>query len=252
VRYSIIIPAFNERLRIEECLLKVIGHVAERRWHAEIIIVNDGSTDETPNIVRRFMGSNPHVRLIENPGNRGKGFSVRHGMSKGVGEVLLLTDADLSAPINEAKKLFDAIEAGADVAIGSRWLDSAFQTKRQSLVRQLGGRAINYTNRWLLGLQLKDTQCGFKAFTRDAAKSIFPITSIDRWGWDPEVLYLAGKIGFNVAEIPVEWAHDDRSKISPVRDGISILVDAWRVRRNAMMGLYKEAKRRPLARAAAK
>jgi dolichyl-phosphate beta-glucosyltransferase len=164
-------------------------------------------------------------------------------MTEGSGDVLLLTDADLSAPIYEAKKLFAAITTGADVAIGSRWLDSGSQTKRQSPIRQLGGRIFNVLNRVFLGLQLKDTQCGFKAFTREAAKSIFPVTRIDRWGWDPEVLFLAGRLGFKVAEVPVEWAHDERSKISPIRDGFGIVRDMIRVRRYALLGRYASAKR---------
>ena len=252
MRYSIIIPAYNERLRIAEGLDKVLAYVAEQRWNAEVIVVNDGSKDETDAIVRRYMQSHPNLRLLENPGNKGKGYAVRHGMMEASGDVLLLTDADLSAPIYEANKLFAAITAGADVAIGSRWLDSDSQTKRQSPIRQLGGRVFNILNRVFLGLQLKDTQCGFKAFTREAAKSIFPVTRIDRWGWDPEVLYLAGKLGFKVAEVPVEWAHDERSKISPIRDGIGIVRDMLRVRRFAFLGYYKAAKRIPQIRVAAR
>lgn len=250
MRYSIIIPAYNERLRIADGLDAVLRFVADQRWDAEVIVVNDGSKDETDAIVRGYMQKHKNLRLLENPGNKGKGYAVRHGMTEGSGDVLLLTDADLSAPIYEARKLFDAIAKGADVAIGSRWLDSESQTKRQSPIRQLGGRVFNILNRIFLGLELKDTQCGFKAFTREAAKTIFPVTRIDRWGWDPEVLFLAGKLGFKVAEVPVEWAHDERSKISPIRDGIGIVRDMLRVRRFAILGYYKTAKRVPQVRVA--
>ena len=252
MRYSIIIPAYNEQLRIAEGLDKVFAYISAQDWDAEVIVVNDGSRDETEAIVRRYIKKHSKLRLLDNPGNKGKGYAVRHGMLEGSGDVLLLTDADLSAPISEASKLFQAIASGADVAIGSRWLDSTSQTKRQSPIRQLGGRIFNVLNRLFLGLQLKDTQCGFKAFTREAAKSIFPVTRIDRWGWDPEVLYLAGILGFKVAEVPVEWAHDERSKISPIRDGIGIVRDMLRVRRFALLGCYKDAKRVPRTRVAAR
>jgi dolichyl-phosphate beta-glucosyltransferase len=252
VRYSIIIPAYNEQLRIAEGLDKVFAYISAQDWDAEVIVVNDGSSDETEAIVRRYIKKHSKLRLLDNPGNKGKGYAVRHGMLEGSGDVLLLTDADLSAPISEASKLFQAIASGADVAIGSRWLDSTSQTKRQSPIRQLGGRIFNVLNRLFLGLQLKDTQCGFKAFTREAARSIFPVTRIDRWGWDPEVLYLAGQLGFKIAEVPVEWAHDERSKISPVRDGIGIVRDMLRVRRFALLGRYKDAKRVPRTRVAAR
>lgn len=179
------------------------------------------------------------MRLLENPGNRGKGYAVRHGMHEGQGEVFLLTDTDLSAPIYEAKKLFAAIEVeGHGVAIGSRWMLPNMQLRPQPLYRQFTGRIFNGMNRVVLGLHLRDTQCGFKAFSRAAAQAIFPHTLIDRWGWDPEVLFLAKRLGFSIAEIPVAWSHDPRSKIRPIRDGISIVMDMWRVRWNSIRGHY--------------
>jgi glycosyltransferase involved in cell wall biosynthesis len=243
LKYSIIIPAYNERLRIAEGLDKVLAHVRDRGLDAEIIVVNDGSRDETPEIVRGYMKQHSNIRLLENPGNRGKGYSVRHGMMEARGDVLLLTDADLSAPIYESKKLFAAIEDGADVAVGSRWQRPGMQTRRQPSYRRITGRIFNGLNRIFLGLRLKDTQCGFKAFTREAAHSIFPTAQVDRWGWDPEVLFLANRLNYRVAEIPVEWAHDDRSKINPIRDGFSIVLDMLRVRWFHLRGDYAGLKR---------
>ena len=243
LKYSIIIPAYNERLRIAEGLDKVLAYLREQRLDAEIIVVNDGSRDETPDIVRKYMEKHPQIRLLENPGNRGKGYAVRHGMLEALGDVRLLTDTDLSAPIYESQKLFAAIEQGADVAVGSRWQRPGMQTRRQPWYRQITGRIFNGLNRLFLGLRLKDTQCGFKAFTRTAALSIFPTTQVDRWGWDPEVLFLANRLGLRVAEIPVEWAHDDRSKINPIRDGFSIVFDMMRVRWFHLKGAYANLKR---------
>ena len=236
--YSIVIPAYNESERIVATLDKVLAHIAQERWVAEIVVVNDGSRDDTAEIVRRYGRQNAAVRLVENPGNRGKGFSVRNGMLHANGETILFSDADLSSPIYEAKKLFAALEAGADIAIGSRWLRSETQTQRQSLLRQVFSRTYNILLRLLLGLRFKDTQCGFKAFKREAAQQIFPRQRIERWGFDPETLYLARKAKLRVDEIPVEWANDDRSKVNPVRDGMRMFTEILRVRWNDMTGKY--------------
>ena len=237
-QYSIIIPAYNESERIRSGLDQVLAYVAGQRWDAEIIVVDDGSRDHTAGIVKEYAARNPIVRLVPNPGNRGKGYSVRNGMTSATGELRLFTDADLSAPIAEAGKLMGALRAGADVAIGSRWLDPALQTERQSGFRQLAGRIFNLLLRIVLGLGYKDTQCGFKAFNRRAAEVIFPRQRIERWGFDPEILFLAKKFGLRTAEVPVQWAHDERSKISPVRDGIRMFGELLKVRWNDLMGRY--------------
>jgi dolichyl-phosphate beta-glucosyltransferase len=236
--YSIIIPAYNESQRIAASLNKIIAYTSEQKWMTEILVVNDGSRDNTSDIVREYAKSHPQVRLIENPGNRGKGYTVRHGMSQATGEILLFTDADLSSPIQESKKLFAAIQAGADVAIGSRWLQAELQTERQPLHRQLFGRIFNLLLRIILGLKYKDTQCGFKAFTRKAALALFPRQRIERWGFDPELLFLSQKYGLQIAEVPVEWAHDDRSKINPVVDGFKMFVEMLRIRWADVTGKY--------------
>ncbi len=239
-KYSIIIPAYNESQRIPATLEKVLAHIAQENWEAEVLVVNDGSRDSTADIVRSYAEAHPSVRVVENPGNRGKGYSVRHGMQQARGEVLLFSDADLSSPIYEAGKLFEALNSGADVAIGSRWLASETQTERQPLYRQLFGRLFNLMLRVVLGLPFKDTQCGFKAFTRRAADAIFPRQQIERWGFDPELLFLARKFGFVTREVPVEWAHDVRSKINPVRDGLAIFCEMLRIRWNDVRGKYKQ------------
>jgi dolichyl-phosphate beta-glucosyltransferase len=236
--YSIIIPAYNESQRIAASLDKIIAFTTEQHWLTEILVVNDGSRDNTADIVREYAKFHSQVRLLENPGNRGKGYTVRHGMSQATGEILLFTDADLSSPIQESRKLFAAIQAGADVAIGSRWLQAELQTERQPFHRQVFGRIFNLLLRIILGLKYKDTQCGFKAFTRQAAQTLFPRQRIERWGFDPELLFLSLKYGLAIAEVPVEWAHDDRSKINPVVDGFKMFTEMLRVRWADLTGKY--------------
>jgi glycosyltransferase involved in cell wall biosynthesis len=237
--YTFIVPAYNESDRLAVSLPKILDYVQQQRVRSEIIVVNDGSTDDTAAVVRRFMSGNADVRLVENPGNRGKGYSVRHGMLEAQGDVMLFTDADLSSPIYEADKLFAAIEKGADVAIGSRWLEAALQTERQPWHRQVYGRMFNLALRLTLGLKYRDTQCGFKAFTRKAVETIFTRQRVERWGFDPELLFIADKFHLRTVEVPVEWAHDHRSKISPVRDGLKMALEMLAVRWNDLKGIYE-------------
>jgi glycosyltransferase involved in cell wall biosynthesis len=178
------------------------------------------------------------VRLVENPGNRGKGYSVRNGMLNAQGEIILFSDADLSSPIEEMPKLLEALAAGADIAIGSRWLRAELQTQRQSLHRQLFGRIFNLLQRMILGLRFKDTQCGFKAFTRRAAHAIFPLQRIERWGFDPEILFLARKFGFRVQEVPVLWGHIGGTRIHPLIDGSRMFQELVHIRWNDLTGKY--------------
>ncbi len=237
-RYSVVIPAYNESKRIPATLQAVADCVRARGWSAEIIVVDDGSRDSTADVVRAFAARHSEVRLIQNPGNRGKGFSVRNGVLRALGEIVMFTDADLSAPIEEAEGLFAAISAGADIAIGSRWLERTRQTIRQPLYRQFFGRCFNAVTRLVMGLPFADTQCGFKAFTRAAAQTVFQLQTIDRWGFDPEILFIALKRGFRIEEVPVSWAHDERSRISYLKDGMRMLEDIAVVRWNALLGRY--------------
>jgi glycosyltransferase involved in cell wall biosynthesis len=240
--YSIIIPAYNEGARLGATLDRVLAYVAEKGWDAEVLAVDDGSRDHTADLIRSYAGKDPRLHLLENPGNRGKGYSVRNGMLHAQGEVLLFSDADLSSPIEEAEKLFAALAGGADIAIGSRWLRSDLQTQRQPLYRQLFGRIFNLLLRIILGLNFKDTQCGFKAFNRKAANTIFPLQKIERWGFDPELLYLGRKFRFKIVEVPVAWAHSEGTRISPLRDGIRMFLEMLRIRWNALTGKYSVAR----------
>jgi glycosyltransferase involved in cell wall biosynthesis len=155
-QYSIVIPAYNEAARISGALESVVAFVRERGWFAEVVVVDDGSRDKTAELVRAFAANAPEVRLLQNPGNRGKGYSVRHGILQSFGEVVMFTDADLSAPMVEAAGLVAAIADGADIAIGSRWLERTRQTIRQPLYRQFFGRCFNGVTRAVMGLPYAD------------------------------------------------------------------------------------------------
>jgi len=239
--YSIIIPAYNESERITATLESVAAYARQQQWDVEVLVVNDGSRDNTVAVVEQLARAHPFIRIIENPGNRGKGYSVRNGMLQSRGEILLFSDADLSSPIEEAPKLFEAIAAGADVAIGSRWLRAELQSQRQPLMRQIYGRMFNVALRLLLGLNFRDTQCGFKAFRREAAQRIFPLQKIERWGFDPEILFLARKLGFRTVEVPVRWAHSAGTRLHPLRDGMRMVWEIFRVRWYAITGQYRHS-----------
>lgn len=235
---SIVIPAYNEGLRIERALDQTLTCIEDQKWDAELLVVDDGSSDDTAAIVESWMKRHQRLHLIRNPANRGKGYSIRNGMLQAAGEIVMFSDADLSAPIVEAELLVAAIQAGADVAIGSRWLDRKRQTVHQPLYRQFFGRCFNGITRTVMGLPFKDTQCGFKAFRREAAQVIFRLQTIERWGFDPEILFIASKLAFNIEEVPVTWGHDDRSRISYLKDGSKMLQEMGIIRYNALVGRY--------------
>jgi dolichyl-phosphate beta-glucosyltransferase len=235
---SIVIPAYNESARIGKALDEVLRCVHDRNWHAEILVVNDGSTDRTAEVVQGFVQLHPEVRLLNNTKNRGKGFSVRRGVLHAVGEMVMFTDADLSAPMEEAERLFDALRQGADIAIGSRWLERNRQILKQPLYRQFFGRCFNAITRIVMGLPFADTQCGFKAFRRPVAQTIFQLQRIERWGFDPELLFIALKRGYKIQEVPVTWGHDERSRLSYIKDGLKMLEEIAYIRWEAFAGAY--------------
>jgi len=237
-KYSIVIPAYNESARIPATLRSVVDCIRARGWNAEVVVVNDGSHDDTAAVVNAFAQTAPEIRLLENPTNCGKGYSVRHGILEARGDIVMFTDADLSSPMDEAEDLFTAIAGGADIAIGSRWLATSRQTHRQPLYRQIFGRCFNLLTRMVMNLPFADTQCGFKAFTRPAAQTVFQLQTIERWGFDPEILFIALKRGYQIREVPVSWAHDARTRISYLRDGLQMLKELAIVRWNALLGRY--------------
>ena len=236
---SIIIPAVNEERRLPETLEKIHKYLLARSLRAEVLVVDDGSTDSTAQVVDSLRQAYPEVRRITNVSNHGKGFAVRQGMLEARGEFALFTDADLSTPIEEADKLLAVLrDRRCDGAIGSRGLDRRLIEIRQSLAREAGGTVFNRAVRLLTGLRFADTQCGFKAFRLDRARILFEQQRVIGFGFDPEILFLAGRHGLRIVEIPVRWAHHPASKVKFVEDGLRMLWDLWVIRRNAWRGLY--------------
>jgi dolichyl-phosphate beta-glucosyltransferase len=238
---SIVIPAFNEERRLPQTLDRVQDFLKARPGTYEVMVVDDGSTDDTAKLVERTSAGWPALRLLKNPGNRGKGYSVRHGMLEAVGNIVLFTDADLSAPIEEADKLFAALKTH-DAAIGSRAIDRGVIEVHQSRSREIAGILFNRVVRLILALPYEDTQCGFKAFVRVRARILFEQQRIERFGFDPELLFLAKRHGLAVAEVPVRWAHDEGTRVHALRDGLRMVFDVFRVRWNSLLGRYPRQK----------
>ena len=238
---SIVIPAYNEEQRLPASLEQVLGYLSAREWSSrEVLVVNDGSTDETQSVVEELAASRPDVRLLNNPGNRGKGYSVRHGMLEAAGDWVLFSDADLSAPIEELDKLIRvAREQGGEVVIGSRALDRSLIGVHQSGFREWAGRIFNLMMRILTGLPFWDTQCGFKLFSARAAREVFKRQRLDGFGFDVESLFVARKLGFKTVEIPVRWNHVEGTKVSMFSDSINMFLDLVRVRMNQLRGYYR-------------
>ena len=236
---SIIIPAYNEERRLPKALDRIGAYLNARPWRSEIIVVDDGSSDATAKLVESYRDKYPDLRLVSNDRNRGKGFSVRHGILEARGEIVLFTDADLSTPIEEADKLLVALrEQHFDAAIGSRAIDRSLIEVHQSAFREQAGILFNLLVRRISGVDFSDTQCGFKAFRRERAGIVFKQQRIEGFGFDPEILFLAKRHGLRVAEIPVRWSHDSATKVHVIADGIRMFFELLVVRWNALRGLY--------------
>ncbi len=239
---SIVIPSYNEELRLPASLEKIARYIRERRPNTEVLVVDDGSTDRTAAVAESWKEQIPQLRVLSNGNNRGKGFSVRHGSLDARGDVVLFTDADLSAPIEEGEKLLKALE-NHDIAIGSRAVDRNLIEVHESLFREFAGIIFNRIVRLILRLPFVDTQCGFKAFRRERCRIIFQQQTIERFGFDPELLYLARHHGLSTIEVPVRWAHSPATKVSMMRDSVQMFLDVFVIRWNALMGRYKKASR---------
>jgi glycosyltransferase involved in cell wall biosynthesis len=237
---SIVIPAFNEELRLPASLESISTYIRDRRPDTEVLVVDDGSTDRTVAVAESWRERIAHLRVLSNGTNRGKGFSVRHGSLEARGEIVLFTDADLSSPIEEADKLLAALQSH-DVAIGSRAVDRGLIEVHESVFREFAGIVFNRIVRLILRLPIVDTQCGFKAFRRARCRIIFEQQTIERFGFDPELLYLARHHGLSIQEVPVRWAHSPATKVNMLRDSVQMFLDVFAVRWNALRGRYRRA-----------
>lgn len=240
---SVIIPAYNEEKTIEQALKKTSDYLEQQKHDYEIIVVDDGSADHTLEIAKKIslptstLLSAGKIKILENKVNRGKGYAVKRGILEGAKEWILFADADMATPIEELENFLR--HSNYDILIASRALPDSRILTHQSKFRELGGRAINLFVRLLFLPGIWDTQCGFKLFRSSAAKKIFPLQTIDRFGFDIEVLYLARKHGFTIKELPVTWSHQPNTKVNPIKDGLRILWDLVKIKINNLRGLYK-------------
>ena len=232
---SIIIPAYNEENRLPGSLSAVRDYLSQTAWDfVEVVVVDDGSRDGTAEAAR-----STGARVLPNPGNRGKGYSVRHGVLEAKGEWVLVTDADLSAPIAELEKLWSAAQGErAQVAIGSRAVDRSLVGVHQPAMREWMGRGFNLAMRLVTGLPFRDTQCGFKLFEAAAAREIFRRQRLDGFGFDVEVLFIAQRLGYRCLEVPVRWDNVEGTKVS-LWLGMTAFLDLLKVRWNGITGKYR-------------
>ncbi len=239
---SIIIPAYNEASRIGNSLTQVLRFAEAYPGGAEVIVVDDGSTDATAAVVESFLpGAGGRLKLLRHPGNRGKGAAVHTGFQAAGGEIVLFTDADLSAPISEAPRLIDPVASGlCDIAIGSRALDLSRIHTNQTWLRRTMGRTFNRMVRVWTGLNIRDTQCGFKAFRRSLMTPIFAAQRLNGFAFDVELLYLASRQGLRILEIPVTWNHVEASRVALITDSAAMFGELIRICVNDWRGLYTD------------
>ncbi|MCD4813001.1 glycosyltransferase family 2 protein [bacterium] len=227
---SIVVPAYNEEARLAKTLMTIQTYLQKREDSYEVIVVSDGSSDNTVGLARRFAEQGLNIRVLHNKRNRGKGASIRRGVAASRGARVLFTDADLSTPIQELEKLEAAMQQGADVAIASRALQGAAVTVRQPFYREMMGKTFNRFARLITLSGIHDTQCGFKLFTRKIARDIFRRMTIKGFGFDVEILYLARQSQAQIVEVPVIWNNVMDSKVSPIADSFQMFVDLFLIR----------------------
>ncbi len=235
---SVVIPAYNEAGRIASTVEAAVEFV-RGEGGGEVIVVDDGSRDETAALVDNFRRDHPEVKLLRNERNRGKGYSVRRGMLEARGSLRLFCDADGSTPLREARKLFARLEGGeADVAIGSREMPDSDVARPQPRYRRVMGWVFRKLVAALVVRGFRDTQCGFKAFRAEAARDVFRRLRLDGFAFDVEAIFVARRLGYRVVEVGVRWLDSGQSRVRPVRDALRMLRDLFRIRLNALRGRY--------------
>ena len=233
VHFSVVVPVYNEENKILETVRRISVFLALKKYNCELIVVDDGSKDSTRQILEGIAREDKHgyLKFIHYDTNKGKGYACRQGMLAAKGRYVLLTDADLSSPIKESDKLIWALEKGADVAIGSRAVHEEGCDVRQTLKRRIAGRIFNFFVQMLVLPGIHDSQCGFKCFTQEAAQKLFSTQKLDGFSFDVEVLYLARKFGYKIAEVPVMWAQGADSRVSFFRDSLRMVNDLFKVKK---------------------
>lgn len=229
---SLIIPAYNEELRISATLQHILDYLHRQGESFEILIVDDGSTDHTRAVVQYFIEHYPQeVKLLKNPRNRGKGYSIKRGVEEATGDIILFSDADLSTPIEEMEKLLPYLKEDYDIAIGSRALPESKIMVHQPWYRENMGKIFNLLVQALVFPGIKDTQCGFKAYKTKVAKELFSQSFIEGFAFDVEILYLARKAKYRVKEVPISWLNSPQSKVHPLIDSARMFWELLKIRR---------------------
>jgi dolichyl-phosphate beta-glucosyltransferase len=250
VDLSIVVPAYNESQRLPPTLAKLDAFLKTQPLRYEIVVVDDGSKDNTCDVVTAHMSTIAGLRLVRQTPNRGKGAAVRLGMLQARGQIRVMCDADGSMPAEELPKLLAPItKGGAEIAIGSRYAEGAKTDVKQPFYRVLWSRLCNRVIQKSLVPGVRDTQCGFKAFTAEAARDLFRYGRIDGWAFDLEILALARRRGFAIAEVGVEWKDDGRSRVNPLKDMWKVISEAMTIRRNLKAGVYDTVNALPAAAA---
>jgi dolichyl-phosphate beta-glucosyltransferase len=227
---SVVIPAYNEAQRLPPSLHKLLAYAQQQSRRLDVVLVDDGSQDGTAEITRQILGDRLPLTVLVNKPNRGKGHSVRRGLLEARGECVLFTDADFSTPIEEADRLLEAIEAGADIAIGSRGMRQSDIEVHQPWWREKAGKLFGVVTRLLVLPGIRDSQCGFKCFRQTVARAVLPHQTLDGWAFDVELLLIARKLGYTIAEVPVHWVNDPNSKVHMLSDGPRMVADMIRAR----------------------
>jgi dolichyl-phosphate beta-glucosyltransferase len=240
IALSVVIPAYNEAERLPATLRALRSFLDRDGRRAEVIVVDDGSTDGTSETVRRLEAQDDRIRLIRLPQNRGKGYAVRTGVVNASGALVLFADADGATPFDEFSRLESRIASGSRVAIGSRAIPDQTTKVEARLYRRIAGRLFHAVVRTYAIGGFTDTQCGFKLFDAAAAHDLFSRMRMSGYSFDVEVLLMARRAGYGVAEVPVNWTHQPGSKVHVVRDGFRMAVDVLRIRANAARGMYDQ------------
>ncbi len=227
---AVIVPAYDEEDRIGPTLERLNEYLSTQTYSWKVVVVSDGSKDRTAAIVSEFALAHPGFELIDSQPNHGKGFVVRKGMTEVEADWLLFSDADLAAPIEELEKLFPAVENSAPIAIGSRPLKESNLEVRQPWYREMAGRAFNLMVQLMAVRGIKDTQCGFKLYRQDVSRDVFSRCKLDGFGFDFESLMIARDLGYEIAEVPIRWSHQEGSKVNMLRDGIRTLGELVKLR----------------------